>query len=149
MKDRKQKVEELLTGFRALRRGTTFGSDGSAKGPRITPAQWGVLMHVEQYGKSTVKDISLTFKVSSSASTQLVDGLVRSGYLARKVSPEDRRIVTLTLSEKSKSQIEQMKKQVLQKFLTIFKVLNDKEFDQYLALTQKLVQASVTKKTSL
>src|ERR1700678_2487811 len=111
MKDRKQKVEELLTGFRTLRRSTAFGSAGSAKSPRITPAQWGTLIHVEQQGKSTVKDISQTFKISSSASTQLVNGLVKSGYLARKVSPEDRRIVTLTLSQKSKSQIEQMKKQ--------------------------------------
>jgi MarR family transcriptional regulator, organic hydroperoxide resistance regulator len=149
MKDRKQKVEELLTGFRTLRRGTSFGSAGSAKGPRITPAQWGVLMHVEQHEKSTVKDLSQTFKISSSASTQLVDGLVKSGYLTRTTSPEDRRIVTLTLSKKSKKQIDTMKQQIVKKFLKIFEVLNDREFDQYLALNKKLVMASSSKKSSL
>jgi DNA-binding MarR family transcriptional regulator len=149
MKDRKQKIEALLTGFRALRRGTAFGSAGSAKGPRITPAQWGVLMHVEQQGKSTVKDLSQNFKISSSASTQLVNGLVRSGYLTRTASAEDRRIVTLALSKKSKKQIETMKQQILQKFLKLFEVLNDKEFDTYLALNKKLVNASSAKRSSL
>jgi DNA-binding MarR family transcriptional regulator len=149
MKDRKQKVEELLTDLRALRRTTAFGSAGSAKVPRITPSQWGVLMHIEQHEKSTVKDISQTFKISSSAATQLADGLVKSGYIERNISSEDRRITTLTLSQKSKSQIAQMKKHALQKFLTLFKVLNDREFEQYLALTKKLVTASFPKKTSL
>ena len=106
MTDRKQKIEELLTDLRSLRRSTAFGSAGSAKGPRITPAQWGVIMHIEQDGKSTVKNISRTLKITSSAATQLVDGLVRSGYLARNTSPEDRRIVALTLSKKSKNRIE-------------------------------------------
>ena len=73
--------------------------------------------------------------------TQLVDGLVRNGYLARESSPEDRRIVTLTLSKKSKSRIEQMKKQAIQKFLKIFEMLNEGEFDQYhLALNKKIVR---------
>jgi|ERR1700722_7474333 DNA-binding MarR family transcriptional regulator len=142
MKDRKQKIEELLSDLRSLRRSTAFGGAVSSKNvPRITPSQWGVLMHIEQHGKSTVKNISQTFKISSSASTQLVDGLVRSGYIARNVSPEDRRIMTLTLSQKSKSRIAQMKKLVLQKFLKLFEVLSDREFDQYLALNKKLVRA--------
>ena len=142
MKDRKQKIEELLSDLRSLRRSTAFGSAESSKGPRITPAQWGVLIHIEQDGKSTVKDISQTFKISSSASTQLVDPMVRNGYLTRTASTEDRRIVTLTLSKKSKTKIEAMKQQIVKKFLKLFEVLNDKEFDQYLALNKKLARAA-------
>lgn len=106
-------------------------------------------MHIEQDGESTVKAISQLFKTTSSAATQLVDGLVRNGYIVRKTSSEDRRVVLLTLSKKSKDRIAQMKKQVLQKLLTLFKVLNDKEFEQYLALNKKLVSASFVKKSSL
>lgn len=144
MKDRKQRIEALLADLRALRRSTAFGSAGSGRAPRITPAQWGVLMHIEQCGESTVRDISRTFRISSSASTQLVNGLVRGGYLDRRSSPADRRVTTLRLSKKSKSRIERMKQEALQKFLALFKVLNDREFDQYLTLTKKLVTAKAT-----
>jgi DNA-binding MarR family transcriptional regulator len=149
MKDRKPKVEELLNDLRTLRRTTALGSTGSAKSPRITPSQWSVLMHIEQDGHSTVKDISQASKTTSSAATQLVDGLVRNGYIVRKTSSKDRRVVILTLSKKSKERIAQMKKQVLKKLLTLFEVLNDKEFGQYLALNKKLVRASLNKKISL
>jgi DNA-binding MarR family transcriptional regulator len=138
MTNRKQKIEELLADLQSLRRTMAFRAAGSAKMPRITPSQWGLLMLVEQRGKSTVKDVAKTLNITSSAATQLVDGLTESGYLLRKTSADDRRTVTLTLSKKSQSQVSRMKKDVLQKFLKIFAVLTDKEFDQYLALNKKI-----------
>jgi DNA-binding MarR family transcriptional regulator len=147
--DRKQKIEELLTDLQSLRHAMALKSAGSAKGPRITPSQWGVLMHVEHAGKSTVKDVSRTLRITSSAATQLVDGLVRSGYLARKASSEDRRMVLLTLSKKSERQIVTMKQQALQKLIKVFALFSDREFEQYLALNRKLVQGFVAKRTSL
>jgi DNA-binding MarR family transcriptional regulator len=146
MANRKEKVEELLAGLQSLRRSMSFKMAGSAKIPRITASQWGVLMFVEQRGESTVKDVAKALGVTSSAATQLVDGLVVSGYLMRETHAEDRRTVTLTLSKKSKSHVEGMKKQALQKFLKIFEALNDKEFDQYCALNKKIVRGSTPKK---
>jgi DNA-binding MarR family transcriptional regulator len=146
MNDRKQKIEELLTGLRSLRRPMAFKMSGSLKMPRITPSQWGVLMLIEQQKESTVKDVAKSLAITSSAATQLVDGLVKSGYLVRETHPEDRRTVTLTLSKKSRNQVEKMKKQALEKFLKIFQVLSDKEFDQYFALNKKIVEGSMPKK---
>ena len=144
--DRKQKVEELLTDLRSLRRATALRSPQSGKSPRITPSQWGVLLIVEQHGKCTVKSLSQALGISSSAATQLVDGLVTSGYLKRETSSEDRRAVTLVLSKKSKRQTENMKARALRKFLKLFEVLNDREFKQYVALNKKIVRASMSKK---
>jgi len=145
MTDRKQKVEEMLAGFHSLRRTMVLKSAGSATKPRVTPSQWGVLMLVGQGGTSTVKDVAKALRITSSAATQLVDGLVASGYLVRKTSLQDRRAVTLTLSKKSKSQVEKMKKHALRKFLKVFEVLNDTEFDQYIALNKKIVQGTLSK----
>ncbi len=142
-KNRRQKVQELLADFQSLRRGMTFRMSGSAALPRVTPSQWGVLMLIEQNGWSTVKDVAKTLGITSSAATQLVEGLAKSGYLMRETSKEDRRIVTLTLSKKSKKQIIAMKKHVLERFLKIFKALNDREFEQYLALNKKIVRGFV------
>lgn len=123
-----------------------FRMPGSLNMPRITPSQWGVLMLIEQQGKSTVKDVAKALGVTSSAATQLIDGLVTNEYLVRETSIVDRRTVTLTLSKKSKNQVEKMKKHALEKFLKIFEALNDAEFNQYFTLNKKLIQGSLSKK---
>lgn len=145
MTDRKQKIEELIEGFHSLRHAMVFQTAGTVKMPRITPSQWGVLMFVEQHGESKVKDVAKALGVTSSATTQLVDGLVESRYLIRKMHAEDRRTVTLSLSKKSKNQVEKMKKHAIGGFLKIFETLSDKEFNQYLALNKKIVQRFMLK----
>ncbi len=140
MANRKEKIKKLLESFGALRRVMAFHPVRTAKMPRITPSQWGVLMLIEQRGRSTVTDVAKSLGITSSAATQLIDGLFSSGYVTRKTHPEDRRVISLTLSSKTKVQVETMKKQALQKFLKLFAVLNDTEFNQYILLNKKIVE---------
>ena len=140
MTNRKQKVEELMESFRTLRRSMTLHSAGTSKLPRITPSQWGVLMMIEAKGKCTVKDVAHSLGISSSAATQLIDGLVKSGYVMRKAHAEDRRSVTLTLSQKSKKRVEKMKADGIKRMLQFFKALSDAEFDQFIRLNKKIVE---------
>jgi DNA-binding MarR family transcriptional regulator len=123
-----------------------FSMPRSVKMPRITPSQWGVLMFIEQQGESMIKDVAKALGITSSATTQLVEGLVASGYLMRETHAKDRRTVTLILSKKTKGQVEKMKSRSLQEFLKIFEALNDKEFNQYLLLNKKIVHGFVYKK---
>lgn len=146
MQERKQKIEELLADLQALRRAMSFSMKGQGNMPHVTPSQWGVLMLVLHNKKSSVKEVAQALSISSSASTQLVDGLVRSGYLMRVPSDEDRRTVILTLTKKAKSHMEAMKRQNIQKFLKAFAVLSEKEFDQFCALHKKLAQKTITNK---
>ena len=145
MTNRKQKIEELVENFQSLKRTMVFRATPSMKIPRITPSQWGLLMFVEQRGKSTVKEAAKALGITSSAATQLVDGLVISGYVKRETQAKDRREVVLTLSNKTKAEVDKMKKQGLQKFLKFFEVLNDKEFNQYILLNKKIVERLLKK----
>lgn len=145
MISRKQKLEELLTDLHSLRRAMAFRMNKSIRGPRVTPAQWSVLTCIEQRKESTVKDVAEMLGITSSAATQLVDGLVAGEYLVRKPHAEDRRSVVLTLSKKSKSQVARMKRYALQNFLKVFKVLSDAELNQYFALNKKIVQGFMSK----
>jgi MarR family transcriptional regulator, organic hydroperoxide resistance regulator len=145
MTNRKQKIEELMENFQALKRTMVFHTVHSIKVPRITPSQWGVLMLVEQHIGITVKDVAKMLSITSSATTQLIDGLVANGYIMRKTSVKDRRTVILTLSNKTKTQVEKMKKEGLQKFLKLFEGLNDKEFNQYILLNKKIVEKLLKK----
>lgn len=137
---RKKKIRELIENLYFLRRHMAFASVHSMKMPRITPAQWGALIFIEHSGKSTVKDVAKGLNITSSATTQLIDGLVSSGYVTRKEDARDRRKALLILSQKSRSHIAKMKEHILNGFLKTFEVLNDQEFSQYLALNKKLAR---------
>jgi DNA-binding MarR family transcriptional regulator len=139
MTNRKAQIEDLLEDFHSMRRCMTMRIERPSKGPRITPAQWSVLMQIVHRGESTVKEVADALGISSSAATQLVDGLVKGGYVDRVQSTADRRAVTLTLSKKTKNRVGKMKEHAVDKFLSAFTVLNDKEFSQYCALSKKLV----------
>lgn len=145
MNKRKQKVEELIRNFQPLRYAMALPTTRHEGIPRITSSQWGVLMLVEQFGESTVKDVAKALSITSSAATQLIDGLVTNGYVVREIHTKDRRAVILTLSKKTKIRVNKMKKEVLQKFLKFFEVLNDKELDQYILLNKKIVERLLKK----
>src|SRR5258706_10223100 len=125
MTNRKEQVKELMENFQALRRTTMFHSPRALNRPRITPSQWGALMCIKREGKSTVKDVAKTLGITSSAGTQLVDGLVKSNYVAREISATDRRKVVLTLSKKTEAWVNKKREERMQKFLKFFEVLND------------------------
>lgn len=137
---RKDKVETLIANFQPLRLAMTLPTTQYKGMPRITSSQWVVLLLVEQFDGSTVKDVAKAIAITSSAATQLIDGLVNNGYIEREPHPKDRRAVTLTLSEKMKGRVDKMKKDILQKYLTFFEVLSEKEFDQYILLNKKIVE---------
>lgn len=140
MLNRKQKVEELLEDFKLLKRTSVFHHPNSLDIPHITPAQWGVLMFIEQNKESTVKDVANNLSITSSAATQLINGLVDSSYLTREMSKKDRRTVILSLSKKTKTHVDKMKKDCLRQFLKIFEVLSDKEFSEYILINKKIVE---------
>lgn len=139
MTTREKRVQELMDTMRSLKRCWAFHAEPAAKLPRITPAQWGVLMLLEEQGSATVKEVAQALGITSSAATQLVDGLVTSRYVVRESDARDRRAVQLVLSKKTKAQVEAMKGQMMQKFLKLFAILSDKEFDQYVFLNKKIV----------
>lgn len=139
MTNRKEKINELVESFHSLRRHVAMNAAGCAQGPRITPSQWGVLMLIAHGDNSAVKDIAKSLDITSSAATQLVDGLVSSGYVVRKEDAKDRRRVALILSSTTKSHVAKMKKRVAVGLLKTFEILSDREFDQFLALNRKLV----------
>lgn len=144
MNDRLHKLEELMESFQSFKKPAVF-SGGSIKMPRITPSQWMALRIISQRGTCTVKNISESLNMTGSAATQLVNGLVHSSYVARKTDKTDRRKVILTLSLKSIKNIKLMKNHMLHQMLDVFKVLDDKEFDQLYKLNKKISDSLVNK----
>lgn len=138
MVDRRKKVEELMEGFMSIKYRTAHAARAVKCDANITPAQWGVVMYLRR-GTCTIKDIAAAFSITGPAATQLVNGLVKNGYVVRESDRLDRRMVLLTLSKEAKGHMETMRRLATRQFLKIFKVLNDKEFEQYCVLHKKIV----------
>jgi DNA-binding MarR family transcriptional regulator len=140
MINREQKVKELIEDLHAIKRVIAFHTPEAINIHRITPSQWMVLMFIEQNKESNVKDIAKALAITSSAATQLVDGLVESGYLFKKSSLSDKRTVVIGLSKNTEEHVKKMKKECLHKSLKLFEVLNDKEFSQYILFNKKIIE---------
>lgn len=100
----------------------------------LTNSQWQVLNHVIKNKSINIKDLAGLLDITSSAATQIVDGLVNKGLLIRKRSIKDRRVLEITLSKES---IMHMKKS-MKTIFPIFDVLNDQELNDYCHMTAKL-----------
>jgi DNA-binding MarR family transcriptional regulator len=144
MTSRKEQLEELLESFQMLKRNmSSFAIPKESA--KITFAQWMALRLLAQRDGQTIKEVATALGISSSAATQLVDPLVRGGYISRKQSIADRRSVQLTLSKKAVAKMAEMKKRTLARLVDVFSVLNNEEFKHYIEINKKISQAMLQK----
>lgn len=105
----------------------------------IAHSQWFVLKIIEHYKNRSIKDIAETLGISSSAATQLVDGLVRRGYVTRQDDPKDRRSVRLELSPKGKKNVTATNEKRINEMAGLFDALTDSELEECLRLQRKIL----------
>ena len=106
----------------------------------VTFSQWRVLEIIDRQGKASIKEIHTALGISSSATTQLVNELVKKKYVSRRVDPADRRVSSIRLSPKMRKFLKMLKDQNLKKTIRLFKPLNDREFRQYIDLHKKIIK---------
>lgn len=139
MINRKKIIEELWQNMHAMRHKLMVGYTAQ-KEISITPSQGFVLRFVAENNSANVKAITQVLHITSSAATQLVDGLVDNGYLVRRGNPDDRRVIALLLTEKAKKLFKEFQKQGFQKMTKLFNALTDEELSQYAFLNKKLIE---------
>lgn len=137
MVNRKKVMEELLHNMHAMRHKLVVGYTGK-KDIVITPSQGFVLRFIAEHNNTNVKAIAQSLHITSSAATQLVDGLADNGYLVRTDNPQDRRVITLSLSTKAKKLFKEFEEQSMEKMKKLFSILTDTELVQYAAINKKI-----------
>ena len=143
--ERKEMVEEIMEGFQIIRRNLLWqGKERNLK-LKITPSQWVVLGLTKRQEANTARDIARTLSMSSSAVTQLVDGLVANGYVVRQTGHKDKRTSFLALSKKSLQRMEKKKKEMFQRLSTLFSSVSAKEFEYYYKLHKKIAKNLMNK----
>lgn len=139
MANRKKMIEEIMACFHAMRNKMHAKIMQSGHKDFITHSQLFVLAIVEEHRNIGIKEISKMLCISSSAATQLVDGLAESGYVTRKADSRDRRASQIELSTKGKKHIAGLKNKRVKMVAALFDALSDKELETYLKLHKKIL----------
>lgn len=139
MSTRKQLIEGILHSFHAIRNQIKARAVHLGRQNGIAHSQWFVLKIIEHYKNRSIKDIAEMLGISSSAATQLVDGLVRRGYVVRQDDPKDRRSVRLELSPKGKKHVTATNEKRITEMAGLFDALTDSELEEYLRLQRKIL----------
>lgn len=138
MDNRRKQVEEIVESFYAIKHKLSAEMHFYFDKVHVTHSQWLVLHIVKKQKNISIKDLADLLEITSSAATQLVDGLVNKGLLVRKSNPDDRRALELELSEKSKEQFESIKSKSLKTLASFFNILDNDELSKYWELNNKI-----------
>lgn len=105
-----------------------------------THAQLSILFTLQHQGSQSIKEIAEYFNMSSSAATQLVDGLVKEDLLARKEDRHDRRKISVILTTKGKQKLLAAKKLRLKRVARMYEPLSEEELAQMYIIQKKIVE---------
>lgn len=137
---RKQLIEEFMGSVRALGRALWADRADCFKHYKLHPGQVRVLYFVLRQQHVAVKDVAKVLGTSASAATQLVDSLVKAGFLARVSDPSDRRRVVLTLSAKGRAKFEKFRGEHLAMVAKAFTPLTDGELSTLIRIHRKVAE---------
>lgn len=138
--NRKKTIEEIFESFGHVKRSFSEKGHEHTKIMPVTFTQAHVLHLVKKNTGSGIKEIANCLGITSSATTQLVDGLVKKGYLKRTDSLSDRRALKLELTKKAKDHFVFLRSHILKRVSFLFSSLSDQELQTFLKLCQKITK---------
>ncbi len=97
------------------------------------------LMLSEKYQTVTMSNLAQGMSVPMSTATGVVDRLVKKGLLERGRSEEDRRVVTVSLTEDGKDMFDDFKSHVYSLLDRVRSLLTVEEFETVLELVRKVI----------
>lgn len=110
---------------------------------RLTESQLGVLEAVYHLGPLCQRDLAKKLLKSGGNLTLVVDNLEKRGFVRRERSSEDRRFVTVHLTEAGRSLVQRVFPRHVEGIVTAMSRLSAAEQDRLGALCRKLGRAAV------
>ncbi|MCX6143509.1 MAG: MarR family transcriptional regulator [Ignavibacteriales bacterium] len=119
------------------------------KGVKLTFNQYQALTAIRELGECSVNDLADRLGIAQSTTSQLVDRLVKGGFVGREIFAGDRRRMIVTLSKSGAQIMERRKQSLLQTYTRILLMLNENDqemledaFEKFYRVTAKLNRSS-------
>lgn len=97
------------------------------------------LMQAGKFQSVTMTNLAQGISVPMSTATGIVDRLVKKGLLKRGKSEEDRRVVTVSLTENGRVLVADLKEHFHNLFERVRNTLTEEEFETGLTLVRKVI----------
>lgn len=122
-----QIMPEIMKGFARRQSNDVY------KG-KITLPQLLILERLNRQGASKMTDLAKFMKVTTAASTGIVQRLVLSGYVQREYDQSDRRIIRIRLSAKGIELLKKINQQRTESVTKIFSQISENDRGEYLRI---------------
>ncbi|MBM7692514.1 DNA-binding MarR family transcriptional regulator [Peribacillus deserti] len=136
---RKDKINELVAYHRNFYR-TIRSELQHIYGNAINGNEFSVLRFLYIAGPQKASAISQDLKVSASHITNVTDILVKKGYITRKRTDNDRRIVKIALTKEGEELYQEMAEKRSVYFNDRFKIYSEDELNTFIQLYKKMEQ---------
>ena len=135
----KQKIQNIFEGFMSMQKAMSSRKDLFLKQFELTVPQMHILYSIAQGKTLTVKDIATKMGITSSAATQIIQGLVKSGYVERKNDDRDGRVIHIQFSKEGQLKFKKFREAHLERISKIFASLTDQELDLLIEIPKKVL----------
>ena len=115
--------------------------DGEMSCCGISMAQCHALVEIGRAGSISLVDLSKLLDLDNSTMSRTVNNLVNSGMAERELDPNDRRYVTIKLTNDGKKSFEEIETNMNSYFERIFNIIPEDKKDQVLESIQILLAA--------
>jgi len=130
--------EEVLIAIRRIIRATDIHSRKLTKTVGLTAPQLLVLQAIRDLGAVAISRLSTEVSLSQATVTTIIDRLERRGYVERRRSDRDKRVVHALLTPAGKEVVENAPTPLQEAFSVRFEQLQDWEQSQILAALQRV-----------
>lgn len=109
-------------------------------GEDISFPQVMLLLLIAERGRVSAGEVARNLCVTQGVVTRMADRLVEKGLIERKRDPGDRRVVTLTLTEKGRLTAERIENARIEDMKAVLRDLGDEEKEILLAVFNRIAQ---------
>jgi DNA-binding MarR family transcriptional regulator len=140
MTTRQEILSNLFESLSLMHRALLAHKDMSLQKVGMSRPQFELLCYLERHGEVTMKEITALMHVTSSAMTQLIEGLVQLKFLVRTQDTTDRRIVKVSLTKQGEKRLSTFRKTVFDHMIPKFEGIHEKELQAMSETARKIAE---------
>src|SRR5207245_1405480 len=97
------------------------------------------LSFLQKQPNAKMTDLANYLKLSSSSTTQLIERMVHSGYVARINDEHDRRVVHISVTKQGLEKLQQMKEEKRNNMKKLFSKIEKKDVIELIRIQEKIL----------
>lgn len=134
-----QSLEKLSQSVLLLSKLISARSSASFEERAATKLQFAALSFLKENKGAHVRDLAQDLKLSMPSCTQLLERMVKAGFVKRSENKQDRRKTDLVLTQEGEKEHLRTKEKILSKMQAVFGILTPQEMEDVIRINQKII----------